>query len=220
VKLEELIQRIEKARLRRSEHLIVQIVAVTKYTEQIEPLKRLLEEGQRAFGENRVQQLERKAVQLKSQPVEWHFIGNLQRNKINKLLRIDPFLIHSINSFKLATEIDKRAQKPVQCLLEINSAREGTKQGCNPEEAVELYHKITEELPNIQLKGVMTIGAHTDEVAEIRRSFRLAYSIFEQVKGFGAEICSMGMSKDFEIAIEEGSNMVRIGSLLLSSYIK
>jgi hypothetical protein len=220
MRLEELIQRIERARLRRSEHLVVQLVAVTKYTQQIEPLKKLLAEGQRAFGENRVQELERKAQLLADEPVEWHFIGNLQKNKINKLLRIDPFLIHSINSFELAEAVNKRAKKPVACLLEINSAREESKHGCDPAEAVELYHRIVEELPNIRLKGVMTIGAHTDEVEEIRRSFRLTYSIFEKVKKWGAQICSMGMSHDFEIAIEEGSNMVRIGSLLLSSYME
>ena len=217
--LDELIQRMEAARLRRSEHLIVQIVAVTKYTKDIEPLKRLYNEGQRALGENRVQDMEEKVNALNSIPIEWHFIGNLQKNKINKLLKLNPFMIQSINSFELAEAINKRADKPVRCLLEINSAKEETKHGLKPELAIDTYLKIKEELPNINLQGVMTIGAHVDEEKEIRKSFRLTYEIFEKLKPYDAKICSMGMSGDFEIAIEEGSNMIRVGSALLNSYI-
>ena len=219
MKLGEIIQRIESARLRRSEHLIVQIVAVTKYTKNIEPLIKLYDEGQRAFGENRVQDMEGKVEKLKDLPIEWHFIGNLQKNKINKLLKLNPFMIQSINSFELAEAINKRADKKIKALLEINSAKEETKHGLSPEEAIDTYLKIKEELPNIDLKGVMTIGAHVDDEKEIRKSFRLTYNIFEKLKPHKAEICSMGMSSDFEIAIEEGSNMVRIGSLLINDYL-
>jgi len=218
--LDELIQRVEAARLRRSEHLIVQIVAVTKYTKDIEPLKRLYAEGQRAFGENRVQDMEDKVKALKDLPIEWHFIGNLQKNKINKLLKLNPFMIQSVNSYELAEAINKRTDKPVRCLLEINSAKEETKHGLQPELAVETYLKIKENLKNINLQGVMTIGAHVDDEEEIRKSFRLTYKIFEELKPYGAKICSMGMSNDFEIAIEEGSNMIRIGSALLNSYMQ
>jgi len=217
--LDELIQRVEEARLRRSEHLIVQIVAVTKYTDKIEPLKKLFEDGQRAFGENRVQNMEKKVKALGDLPIEWHFIGNLQKNKINKLLSLNPFMIQSINSYELAEAINKRAKKPVRCLLEINSSGEETKQGLAPELAIDTYLKIKENLPNIDLQGVMTIGAHTDNEKEIRKSFRLTYNIFEKLKPYGAKICSMGMSGDFEIAIEEGSNMIRIGRALLESYM-
>ncbi|WP_456479862.1 YggS family pyridoxal phosphate-dependent enzyme [Nautilia sp.] len=217
--LDQLIQRVEAARLRRSEHLIVQIVAVTKYTKDTEPLRKLYAEGQRAFGENRVQDMEDKVNALSDLPIEWHFIGNLQKNKINKLLKLNPFMIQSINSYELAEAINKRADKPLRCLLEINSAKEPTKHGLQPELAVETYLKIKENLPNINLQGVMTIGAHTDEEEEIRKSFRLTYGIFEQLKPYGAKICSMGMSGDFEIAIEEGSNMIRVGSALLNSYL-
>ncbi|AZV46648.1 YggS family pyridoxal phosphate-dependent enzyme [Nautilia sp. PV-1] len=217
--LDELIQRVEEARLRRSEHLIVQIVAVTKYTKDTEPLRKLYNEGQRAFGENRVQDMEDKVNALSDLPIEWHFIGNLQKNKINKLLKLNPFMIQSINSYELAEAINKRTDKPVRCLLEINSAKEPTKHGLQPELAVETYLKIKENLPNINLQGVMTIGAHVDDEEEIRKSFRLTYKIFEQLKPYGAKICSMGMSGDFEIAIEEGSNMIRVGSALLNSYL-
>jgi len=219
MKIDELIQRVEKARLRRSEHLIVQIVAVTKYTNNTEVLKKLYNEGQRAFGENRVQDMEEKVYALSNLPIEWHFIGNLQKNKINKLLKLNPFMIQSINSFELAQAINKRANKPIRCLLEINSAKEETKYGLAPEFAIDTYLKIKEELPNINLQGVMTIGAHVDDEKEIRKSFRLTYEIFEKLKPYGAKICSMGMSGDFEIAIEEGSNMIRVGSALLKEYM-
>jgi pyridoxal phosphate enzyme (YggS family) len=217
--LDELIQRVEAARLRRSEHLIVQIVAVTKYTDNPEVLKRLFNDGQRAFGENRVQDMEKKVKALEDLPIEWHFIGNLQKNKINKLLSLNPFMIQSINSYELAEAINKRASKPVRCLIEINSSGEPTKHGMEPEVAVETYLKIKENLPNINLQGVMTIGAHTDDEKAIRESFRKTYKIFEELKPHGAKICSMGMSNDFEIAIEEGSNMIRVGSALISSYM-
>ena len=217
--LDELIQKVEAARLRRSEHLVVQIVAVTKYTQDIEVLKRLYEEGQRAFGENRVQDMEKKVKELEDLPIEWHFIGNLQKNKINKLLSLNPFMIQSINSYELAEAINKRTDKPVRCLLEINSSKEPTKHGLPPEKAIETYLKIKENLSNINLQGVMTIGAHTDNKEEIRKSFRLTYNIFDKLKPYGAKICSMGMSGDFEIAIEEGSNMIRVGSALLNSYM-
>ncbi len=217
--LDELIQRVEAARLRRSEHLIVQIVAVTKYTDNPEVLKRLFNDGQRAFGENRVQDMEKKVKALQDLPIEWHFIGNLQKNKINKLLSLNPFMIQSINSYELAEAINKRASKPVRCLIEINSSGEPTKHGMEPEVAVETYLKIKENLPNINLQGVMTIGAHTDDEKAIRESFRKTYKIFEELKPHGAKICSMGMSNDFEIAIEEGSNMIRVGSALISSYM-
>ncbi len=219
MRLDELIQKVEAARLKRSEHLIVQIVAVTKYTEDIEPLKRLYNEGQRAFGENRIQVMEKKVDALKDYPIEWHFIGNLQKNKINKLLSLNPFMIQSINSYEIAEAVDKRAKKPVRCLLEINSAGEDSKQGLAVEEAVETYLKIKENLNNINLQGVMTIGAHIDDEKEIRKSFRLTYEIFDKLKPYGAKICSMGMSGDFEIAIQEGSNMIRVGSALLNSYL-
>ncbi|GAX88268.1 PLP dependent protein [Lebetimonas natsushimae] len=217
--LDELIQRVEAARLRRSEHLIVQIVAVTKYTDKIEPLLKLYNEGQRAFGENRVQDMEKKVKALEEYPIEWHFIGNLQKNKINKLLSLNPFMIQSINSYELAEAIDKRTKKKINCLLEINSSGEPTKHGLEPQRAIDTYLKIKENLKNINLKGIMTIGAHTDDEKEIRKSFRLTYNIFEKLKPYGAKICSMGMSGDFEIAIEEGSNMIRVGSALLKSYM-
>ena len=172
MRLDELIQKVEKARLEVNEHLIVKIVAVSKYVDS-QAIKQLYQQGQRAFGENRVQVLEQKVSLLEELPIEWHFIGNLQKNKINKLLKLDPFMIQSLNSFELAKEIDKRAKKPIKALLEINSAKEDTKSGIEPEKAIETYHQILQECPNIKLQGVMTIGAHTNNQKDIINSFEL-----------------------------------------------
>ncbi len=214
-----IIQRVEAARIRRSEHHIVQIVAVTKYAGTQE-IRALYELGQRAFGESRVQDLKAKASELEDLPLEWHFIGRLQKNKINHLIDLDPWLMQSLDSLELALEIDKRLEakgKKMQCLLQINSAKEETKAGVMPECAYDEYLKIIEETKHIDLVGVMTIGAHTDDEKKIKESFETTYKIYEALKPHGAEICSMGMSGDFELAIECGSNMVRIGSLFFAN---
>jgi len=217
-KFDAVIQRVEKARIRRSEHHIVQIVAVTKYVSEKE-IQELYELGQRAFGESRVQDLKAKSEALSDLPIEWHFIGRLQKNKINHLIDLDPWLMHSLDSLELALEIDKRLEKKgkkMDCLLQINSAKEPTKAGVEPEMAYDTYLKIIEETKHINLQGVMTIGAHTDDKEVIKDSFETTYKIYEALKPHGAQICSMGMSNDFELAIECGSNMVRIGSLFFS----
>jgi pyridoxal phosphate enzyme (YggS family) len=116
--------------------------------------------------------------------------------------------------YRTKREIDKRATKPIKCLLEINSAKEQTKSGIAPEKAIEAYHQILEECQNIKLQGVMTIGAHSENQQEIVNSFKLTHSIFEKLQNKGAKICSMGMSGDFELAIKCGSNMIRVGSAL------
>jgi pyridoxal phosphate enzyme (YggS family) len=214
--LDAVIQRIEAARIKVDEHHIVKMVVVSKYT-AIENIATLYDLGQRAFGESQVQQLEERVHALEDLPLEWHMIGRLQKNKINKLIDLDPFLLQSLDSLDLAEALDKRLEakgKRMECLLQINSAREESKAGVAPEEAVELYREIKERFPRIDLRGVMTIGAHTDDEAIVRRSFETTRRIFDALRSDGAEICSMGMSGDFELAIECGSNMVRIGSAL------
>jgi len=215
-KLDKLIWRVEEARIRRSEHHIVKIVAVSKYTD-IENIRMLYDLGQRAFGENKVQSLQERIEAIDDLPIEWHFIGRLQKNKINHLIRANPFLMQSLDSLELADALQKRLETnntTMECLLQINSAKEETKAGVMPEEAEEIYFKVKESCPNITLRGVMTIGAHVEDQNIIRQSFETTYSIFEKLKKDGADICSMGMSNDFELAIECGSNMVRIGSLI------
>ncbi|NPA82551.1 MAG: YggS family pyridoxal phosphate-dependent enzyme [Epsilonproteobacteria bacterium] len=213
---DEIWEKIEQVRLRTNQYQIIKIVAVSKSVGS-DVIREFYKVGQRAFGENRVQDLKEKAKELEDIPIEWHFIGRLQKNKINHLLDINPFLIQSCDGLDLAKEIDKRAEvkgKKVNALLQINSAKEESKAGVMPEVAVEEYLKIKEECPNINLKGVMTIGAHTDDKELIKKSFETTYKIFEKLQKEGAKYCSMGMSDDFELAIECGSNMLRLGRIL------
>jgi len=216
--LDRLIWDIEEARIKRSEHLIVQLVVVSKYTE-IENIKTLYELGQRSFAENYVQNLEKRSKELEDLPLAWHLIGPLQKNKINKLIDINPVLFQALDGLEIANELQKRLEvkgKRMNCLLQINSSKEESKSGVEPEKAIDIYQQIKESCPNINLKGVMTIGAHTDNEDLIRESFNKTYKIFDALKKDGATICSMGMSSDFKIAIECGSNMIRIGSRLFS----
>ncbi len=215
-KLEAVIERIEKARLAYDSKSIIKLVVASKYADERQ-IEALYGEGQRAFGENKIQDMKTKAATLSEFPIEWHFIGRLQTNKINMLLELTPALVHSVDSFECAAEIDKRAKvknMKVNALLQINSAKEETKAGVMPEVALEEYCKIASQLKNINLKGVMTIGAHTEEKAIIQKSFEHCFSIFDALKKNGATICSMGMSSDFELAIASGSNMIRVGSIL------
>ncbi|MDR0746948.1 MAG: YggS family pyridoxal phosphate-dependent enzyme [Helicobacteraceae bacterium] len=212
--LEKTIEQIEKARISYDRKHIVRIVAVSKYA-QTAQIESLVSEGQRAFGENRVQDLEKKSAALLTLPIEWHFVGAIQSNKINKLLSINPAIIHSIDSLKLAKTINDRLSGRVQrALLQINSAKEAAKNGVPPEEAVDTYQEITACCPLIKLEGVMTIGAHTDDQKKIEKSFAVTYKIFDKLKNNGAEILSMGMSGDFELAIANGANLLRLGSVL------
>jgi len=215
-RLDEIIQKIENARIEVSEHHIVKLVAVSKYSE-IPEVQSLYEAGQRAYGENKVQDLKIKSEALNALPLEWHFLGRLQKNKINQLIDSSPTLFQSLNSYELAVALNQRLEAKnttMNALLQINSSGEESKQGIEPENAIELYKKIQNELPSIKLKGVMTIGTHSENEDEIKKSFETTYKIFDNLKSNGAKICSMGMSSDFELAIKCGSNMVRLGSVL------
>lgn len=214
--IDDVIRRVEFARVRFDEKHIVKIVAISKYSIADE-IKALYEIGQRAFGENKVQDLRAKSSELEELPLEWHFVGNLQKNKINNLLDINPALFQGLDSLELAHELQKKLEAremTLDALLQINSAKEESKHGVMPEVAVDVYKQITQECPNIRLKGVMSIGAHTEDKAVIKKSFETTYNIYKQLEG--ATICSMGMSGDFELAIECGSNMVRLGSIMFN----
>jgi pyridoxal phosphate enzyme (YggS family) len=214
--LDAVIWRIEQARITVSEHHIVKLVAVGKYTD-IDAIALLYDLGQRAFGENQVQQLEERCKLLQELPLEWHFIGTLQKNKINKLIDTKPSLMQSIDSVALALEMDEklaRKNSRMNCLLQVNSAKETSKSGVTPEEAIDIYQEIAERCRHINLRGVMTIGAHSEDRAIVQKSFETTHHIYEFLQKSGATICSMGMSGDFELAIGCGSNLVRVGSAL------
>jgi len=210
--LDNIISKIEFSRLQLNDHHIVQLVAVSKYN-TVEDIKALYEAGQRAFGENKVQDLKKKQEELQELPISWHFIGNLQKNKINNLIDLNPVLFHALDSLDLALELDKKLKakdKTMNCLMQINSAYEDTKSGVDPKDAVDIYNEIKTKCTNINLKGIMSIGANSEDKTTIEKSFKTTKNIFEQLKD--ATICSMGMSGDFETAILNGSNIIRVGS--------
>ena len=215
--LDEIIKKVEFTRLQVSQHKIVQIIGVSKYNTSSD-VTCVYQAGQRAFGENKVQDLKQKQDELEDYPISWHFIGILQKNKINNLIDLNPVLMHSLDSLDLAVELDKKLKarnKTMKCLLQINSSYEESKSGVEPSEAVNIYKIIQEKYSNIILKGVMSIGANSDKKEDIVKSFALTKEIFDKCDG--AEICSMGMSGDFELAILNGSNMIRVGSGLFKS---
>ena len=209
-----IIERIEKARLSVDGHHIVKIVAASKYVDA-DAVATLYSIVQRAFGENRVQDLVAKSQTLSELPIEWHFIGTLQKNKINHLLSVNPFLVHSIDSLDLARALNERLEredKNLRALVQVNSAYEESKSGFSPETYLEHYAQIHEECPRLRLQGIMSIGAHCDDPKIVAKSFETTHALFEKLPN--ATVCSMGMSSDFELAIRCGANMVRLGSVL------
>ncbi len=214
--LDEVIWSIEEARITVNEHHIVKLVTVAKYTE-VENIATLYTLGQRAFGENQVQQLKERMEVLEELPLEWHMIGSLQKNKINNLINLRPSLMQSLDSMELALELNKKLlakEQNMNCLLQINAANEAAKSGVSAAQAIDIYQEIKETCPQINLKGVMTIGAHTEDTKRIQKSFEITQNIYEKLTKEGATVCSMGMSSDYTLAIKCGSNLIRVGSAL------
>lgn len=189
------------------------LIAVSKNVTQNEVIS-LYNQGLREFGENRVQELKRKSEILSNLDIKWHFIGRLQSNKINQLISLHPSLWQSCDGLEIALEVNKRLNYKLDTLLQINSAKEESKQGVDPSDAIEIYKDIQNRCENLNLIGVMSIGANSDDENEIKRSFEITKNIFDKLKPQGALICSMGMSGDFNLAINCGSNMVRLGTIL------
>lgn len=195
----------------------VTLVAVSK-TKPVEDIQEMMNLGQLDFGENYVQELAEKQSQI-LQDVRWHFIGHLQTNKVKQIV---PFvhLIHSVDSFRLLKEINKQAEKlgrKVDCLLQMHIAQEETKFGMNETELSEVLDAIP-TLLNVQIKGLMGMASLTDDTEQVRSEYRYLSNLYQQLQTIplcgSFSILSMGMSSDYKIAIEEGSTMVRIGSLL------
>ncbi len=198
----------------------VQLVAVTK-TRSLEEILSLYESGHRIFGENRVQEMLDKQAQL-PEDIQWHQIGHLQSNKVKY---IAPFvsLIHSVDSYKLLKVIDQQAQKferTIPCLLQVHIAQEAHKYGFSLDELQEL---ITQDqfaaLTNVDIQGLMGMATFTDDQAQLQKEFQNLAMSFDQLKhhfGPSFKTRSMGMSGDYKLAVQEGSTMVRIGSLLFT----
>jgi PLP dependent protein len=202
-------------------HSGIKLIAVSK-TKPSELIMEAYRNGQRAFGENKVQEMTRKQEEL-PKDIEWHFIGHLQTNKIKY---IAPFvhLIHGVDSFKLLKSIDAEARKVtriIPCLLQFYIAEEETKFGFSLEEAINMLNSPEiGTLKNISISGVMGMATFTDDSKQIRKEFAQLKTIFATLKSsYFPDIpefreISMGMSADYQIAVEEGSTMIRIGSTI------
>lgn len=201
----------------------VQLVAVSK-TKPIEAILELYHLGQRDFGENRVQELLPKYEAL-PKDIRWHLIGHLQSNKVKY---IAPFvhLIHSVDSLDLLHEIEKQALKnnrTIDCLLQFHVAQESSKYGISPDAPASWVPGQFEAWPHVRICGVMGMATFTEDMEQVRREFQqlqrifadLKQSLFSDIEYF--KHLSMGMSDDFSVAVEEGSTMVRIGTLLFGN---
>ncbi len=186
------------------------LIAVSK-THPPELVQEAYDAGQRIFGENKVQEMMAK-YEVLPKDIQWHLIGHLQSNKV-KYIAPWVSLIHSVDSSKLAEEIDKQGRKVgriIPCLLQVHIAKEETKFGFDREELFSFLK--TMKLPNIEIKGLMGMATNTDDVNQIRNEFRSLHDLFKEIGNMNE--LSMGMSSDYKIAMEEGSTMVRIGTAI------
>lgn len=194
----------------------IKLVAVTK-TVEVERIKQAIGFGIRIIGENRVQEAESKFEQI-TEKVEKHLVGHLQTNKAKKAVELFDF-IQSVDSRRIAQEISRRTSqmgKTMEVLVEINTSEEETKFGIDPQEALTFVKSIS-GLGGIKIKGLMTIGLFSDNPEDTRPCFKKLKATFDQLKSedvpnVDMQYLSMGMTNDFEVAIQEGSNMVRIGT--------
>ena len=196
----------------------VTLVAVSK-TKPVSDLMQAYEAGQRIFGENKIQEMAEKYQEM-PKDILWHMIGHVQTNKV-KFMAPFVHLIHGVDSLKLLQEIDKQAKKNnriIDCLLQIHIAEEETKFGLNQEELIALVSSsLFEEMKNIQIIGLMGMATFTDDKAQVKKEFSHLKNIFENLqrmnpKNSQLNTISMGMSGDYQMAIDCGSTMVRIGS--------
>ena len=199
----------------------VSLLAISKY-QPIEALQEAYNAGQRLFGENHILEMAAKAEAL-PKDIEWHFTGHVQTNKIKYMA---PFisLIHAVDSFRLLREIDKHAAKHsrcIDCLLQIHIAQEDTKYGLTMDECRHLLSdEPWQELQHVRIVGLMAMGSNTDDMTQVRNEFRQMKELFDELKATyfsdAPHFCQLseGMTDDYPIAIEEGSTIVRIGSLI------
>ena len=198
----------------------VTLVAVSK-TKPVSDLQLAYDAGQRVFGENKIQEMTQKWEQL-PKDILWHMIGHVQRNKV-KYMAEYVHLIHGVDSLKLLKEIDKQAKKHeriISCLLQVHIAEEDTKFGFDETELSQLTKDTAfTQLENIKIKGLMGMATFTEDTNQVRREFKTLHSLFEKLKNNlpTMDTLSMGMSGDYQIAIAEGSTMVRIGSSIFGA---
>jgi PLP dependent protein len=193
----------------------VTLVAVSK-TKSIDEIMELYDLGQKDFGENYVQELLQKQAQL-PRDIRWHFIGHLQSNKIKQIASF-VHLIQGVDSGELAQKINKQAlatNRVIDCLLQVHIAQEETKFGLNEKELRELMNSNRVALTNVRIRGLMAMASFSDDLNKIRAEFKYLKTLFDEFRTVPEfNILSMGMSADYPVALEEGSTMVRIGSLI------
>lgn len=199
----------------------VSLLAISKY-QPIEAIQEAYDAGQRMFGENHIQEMATKAATL-PKDIEWHFTGHVQTNKI-KYMASFVNLIHSVDSFRLLREIDKHAAKHnriIDCLLQIHIAQESTKYGLTIEECHQLLESEPwKELQHVRIVGLMAMGSNTENMTQVRNEFHRMKQLFDEIKDTyftnDPSFChlSEGMTDDYPIAIQEGSTIVRIGSMI------
>ncbi|HEU0053891.1 MAG TPA: YggS family pyridoxal phosphate-dependent enzyme [Longimicrobium sp.] len=217
-RLAEVRERVERARARAGRADEVGIVAVTK-THPAEAVRAAVAAGVADVGENRVQELEEKVAEVGRDAVRWHLIGHLQRNKVRKALPLFD-LLHSLDSLRLAEAVSREAVEmgvTARVLVQVNASGEESKGGFAVSEGTDPLAAVC-ALPGLAVEGLMTMAPLTDDERVIRASFAATRALWEragrEVEGFRALHLSMGMSNDFEIAVEEGATLVRVGSLI------
>lgn len=219
--LNEVLSIIEDAKKGSPYHQDVTLVAVSK-THPAEDIQEAYDAGIRDFGENKVQELMSKVDVLPSD-IRWHLIGHLQRNKVKYIIG-KTFLIHSVDSLRLAEEIDKESAKHqvvTRILVQVNVSGEESKSGIETEQAVALIQSIS-QLKHVQVEGLMTIAPETDDPEQVRVFFRMLKKLSLDIDALNIDnifmnFLSMGMSGDFVVAINEGSNLVRIGTRIFGA---
>jgi pyridoxal phosphate enzyme (YggS family) len=196
----------------------VQIIAVTKYVSD-ERAKEALEAGLTNIGENRVEEGVRKRKVLEGEGT-WHFIGTLQTRKVKEM--VDQFeYIHSLDRLSLAKEIQKRTNKKIKCFVQVNVSKEESKHGIDPSQLIGFINDL-KSYPFIEIVGLMTMAPHVEDPLETRQYFRSLKELQQRVQALRVPYApcqelSMGMSNDFQIAIEEGATFIRIGSSLVGN---
>ncbi|WP_066192895.1 MULTISPECIES: YggS family pyridoxal phosphate-dependent enzyme [Gracilibacillus] len=197
----------------------ITIIAVTKYV-TIERAKEALQAGIHDLGENRLEGFAEKHAQIGEQAC-WHFIGTLQSRKVKEVIHHVDFL-HSLDRLSLAKEIDKRADEMVECFIQVNASGESTKHGLAVEDVIPFVEQLA-NYQKIRVAGLMTMAPHTDDQAQIRKVFSALRQLRDEIRtlDYGHAPChylSMGMSNDYQIAIEEGATHIRLGSDLVGPY--
>lgn len=195
----------------------IKLIAVTKYVSNA-TAKEAIDAGIVHIGENRDDGLQKKWEELQHEQCTWHFIGTLQSRKVKHVVNIVDY-IHSLDRISLAKEIEKRAERKIRCFVQVNASGEQSKHGLAPDQVISFIKEL-EQFTKIEVVGLMTMAPYTDDEQILRKTFQTVRALQHDVQALGlphapcAEL-SMGMSNDFQIAIEEGATFIRIGTALV-----